>query len=100
MDYFKEGKEVTNYEDNPVAFAKELRASKRLMFVGPKHQCTGRRKNGFPHLASIGFMNKYNSRSHLVLLMALHRDAEKDVINYLARQLESYFYHEQLGQEL
>ena len=45
--------------------------------------------NGFPHLASIGFMNKYNFVA--ISFMALHRDAEKDVINYLARQLESYF---------
>ena len=89
----KEGKELTNYEDNPVAFAKELRdMSKRYSLLVQSTSALDEENNGFPELASIGFMNKFRSRSHLVLLMALHRDAEKDVINYLARQLESYFF--------
>ena len=46
----------------------------------------------FPHITHIGYINKYRSRQHLVLLMALDLYCPNDVVDYLAEQLESFFF--------
>ena len=52
----------------------------------------------YPAVTRIGFINKYKSRQHLVLLLALKVDCSKEMIEYLASQLESlFFYSSTLG---
>ncbi|REC41045.1 MULTISPECIES: DUF262 domain-containing protein [Chryseobacterium] len=88
-----EGKKQTKYETNPVVFAKELRAlSKRYSELVIATELV---KDGgtYPSITNIGFINKYRSRQHLILLLALHENVSDDVIEYLGKQLESFFFY-------
>lgn len=87
-----EGKKTTNYESEPLAFAKELnKISKRYAELVVATELV---KDGgeYPNVTNIGFINKYKSRQHLVLLLALGINAEKKALEYLAQQLESFFF--------
>ncbi len=46
----------------------------------------------YPAITRIGFLNKYRSRLHLVLLMALDHTAPASVVNALAGAIESFFF--------
>lgn len=86
------GKKSTNYENSPVEFAKELKQiSSRYadLVVSTEKMNDGSR---YPHVTGIGMINKYKSRQHLVLLLALNLLADDDAIEYLAEQIESYFF--------
>ncbi len=87
-----EGKAATQYESQPLAFAKELqKISKRYAELVLATQLV---KDGgaFPYVTNIGFINKYRSRQHLILLLALDTTASNEVIEYLAMQIESFFF--------
>lgn len=89
----KEGLEALNYEKNPLGLAKELKSmSKRYSDLVIATELV---KDGgqFPNVTSIGYVNKYRSRQHLILLLALSEQADKDAIEYLAKQLESLFFY-------
>lgn len=46
----------------------------------------------FPNVSNIGYINKYRSRQHLVLLMALDISCSDDVMDFLGAQLESFLF--------
>ena len=86
----KEGKAAIGYENHPLDFAKELRdSSKRYSRLV---NSTLGQTNEFQSATGIGYINKMNSKSHLVLLLALDRTASDDCLNFLAQQLESYYF--------
>lgn len=88
-----EGKTLLGYETNPLKVANELnRMAKRYSDLVIATELV---KDGgqYPQVTNIGFVNKYRSRQHLILLLALDEYAPVDVIEYLAKQLESLFFY-------
>jgi len=88
-----EGKEITNYENGPLAFAKELKKiSKRYadLVVATELLKDG---GNYPNNTNIGFVNKYKSRQHLILLLALDIESTNNEIEYLGEQIESFFFY-------
>lgn len=86
------GKTALNYESKPYALAVELeRMAKRYaeLVIATELQQDG---GDYPEVTRIGFINKYRSRQHLILLLALDNSAPVSSINYLAKQLESFFF--------
>lgn len=87
-----EGKVSLNYEDEPLKLVQELQlASKRYSALV---SATNNLGDGvaFPNVTHIGYINKYRSRQHLVLLMALDLSCTNEAVDYLAAQLESFFF--------
>lgn len=87
-----EGKTITQYQAQPLLFAKELqKIAKRYAELVVATELI---KDGgdFPKVTNIGFVNKYKSRQHLVLLLALDASADKTALEYLAQQIESFFF--------
>lgn len=88
----KEGKASLNYESEPLKLVQELQqAAKRYSALVSATNSLGDGAN-YPHITNIGYINKYRSRQHLVLLMALDLYCPSDVVDYLAAQLESFFF--------
>ncbi|WP_316804391.1 DUF262 domain-containing HNH endonuclease family protein [Pedobacter nototheniae] len=88
-----EGKSALQYEKNPVRVASELnKMAKRYSDLVIATELV---KDGgqYPCVTNIGFVNKYRSRQHLILLLALDEYAPIDVIEFLAKQLESFFFY-------
>lgn len=88
-----EGKKATQYENQPLSFAKELnKISKRYSELVIATELV---KNGgsYPNITNIGFINKYKSRQHLILLLALDTTCSKYEIEYLGEQIESFFFY-------
>lgn len=88
-----EGKEITKYESHPLSLAREFKViSKRYseLIIATELMQDG---GNFPNTTNIGFVNKYKSRQHLIMLLALHEKSDKAVIEYLAEQLESFFFY-------
>jgi len=87
-----EGKKATDYQNNPSSFAKELmKISKR--YADLVNATQHKDSNGtYPEVNNIGFINKVKSRQHLVLLLALDINVSDEEINYLAKQIESFFF--------
>ncbi len=87
-----EGKAILNYQAQPLVLAKELEklAERYSRLV----RATEFMKDGseFPSVTNIGFINKYKSRQHLVLLLAPDLNCPDDVIEYLAKQIESFLF--------
>lgn len=89
----KEGKAATKFEADPLKFAKVLRtASQRYadLVVATELQADG---GEYPSVTRIGLVNKYRSRQHLILLLALGDNADTSEIEYLAAHLESLFFY-------
>lgn len=87
------GKQATCYETQPLKFASELvKLSKRYADLV---NATQKMKDGsvYPAVTRIGFINKYKSRQHLVLLLALKENADVALIEALAKELESFFFY-------
>lgn len=87
------GKSALNYESKPYELAVELeKTAKRYADLV---KATELQKDGgdYPEVTRIGFINKYRSRQHLILLLALDAHATTNALNYLARQLESFFFY-------
>lgn len=87
-----EGKKALNFESKPYALAVEL--EKMAKRYSDLVRATEFRKDGgdYPDVTRIGFINKYRSRQHLVLMLALDSTAPIGSLNYLAKQLESFFF--------
>lgn len=88
-----EGKVSLRYEELPYELAVELeRGARRYAdLVG----ATQLQNDGgdYPAVTRIGFINKVKSRQHLILLLALDHACPPEGINYLAKQLESFFFY-------
>jgi len=88
-----EGKQATKYENSPLEFAKELmKISKRYSDLVIATELI---KDGgkYPNVTNIGFINKYRSRQHLVLLLALDINCSTEDLEYLGSQIESFFFY-------
>ena len=87
-----EGKKATSFETNPLQLANELvKLSKR--YADLVNATMYKRDGGeYPAVTRIGFINKYKSRQHLVLLLALKEGADTSLIETLANELESFFF--------
>lgn len=87
-----QGRQATRYEVKPMALAAELeKMSKRYSELV---NATMLKKDGglYPAVTRIGFINKYKSRQHLLLLMALGESCGREIIETLAEHLESFFF--------
>ena len=86
------GKAILNYETQPIALVQEIE------FMAQRYadlvNATKMLRDGseYPNVTNIGFLNKYKSRQHLVMLLALSKSADKTTINYLAKQIESFYF--------
>ncbi|WET14983.1 DUF262 domain-containing HNH endonuclease family protein [Yersinia intermedia] len=90
-----EGETQLKYESQPVVLVKELeKLSERYASLvnATNEAASWREDTRFPHVSNIGYINKYRSRQHLVLLMALDVNCPDDVIDYLGAQLESFLF--------
>lgn len=88
-----EGKNAIKYETHPLELAKELKyISKRYADLVEATECM---KDGhiYSNTTNIGLVNKYKSRQHLIMLLALKVDCDLSVIEYLAKQIESFFFY-------
>ena len=88
-----EGKKRLRYEQAPYALAVELEKGARR--YADLVRATELMNDGgdYPSVTRIGFMNKVKSRQHLVLLLALDHTSTAEAINYLAQQIESFFFY-------
>ena len=86
-----EGKKATSYETKPIEFAKELATlSERYSNL----VCaTEEYSSNYPNISHIGLVNKVKSRQHLILLLELHQNAGQNALEYLAKQIESFFFY-------
>ena len=88
----KSGKAILKYETHPIELVKEIE------FMAQRYadlvNATKRLSDGsdYPHVTHIGFINKYKARQHLVMLLALSKNADKAAIDYLAQQIESFYF--------
>lgn len=88
-----DGKAATKYESEPLAFAKELRKiSKRYADLVNATELMEDGGN-YPSITNIGYVNKYKSRQHLILLLALDLNTGREEIEYLGKQIESFFFY-------
>jgi uncharacterized protein with ParB-like and HNH nuclease domain len=88
-----DGKKSTEYEAKPLEFAKDLKnISKRYsdLVMATEFLSDG---SPFPAVTNIGFVNKYKSRQHLILILALDTNCLNNEIEYLANQMESFFFY-------
>ena len=86
------GQKALGYHDNPVSLATKLeKAAKRYadLVVATKQEDAG---GNYPSVTRIGFINKVGSRLHLILLLALDENAPPQALDYLAAQIESFFF--------
>ena len=93
-----EGKLALNYESEPLRLAKEMEklADRYAKLVNATEDFSDNSR--LPHVSHIGFINKYGSRQHLVLLLALPVNSSDSLLDYLGRQIESFlFFSNALG---
>ncbi|MCN9860757.1 HNH endonuclease family protein, partial [Escherichia coli] len=90
-----EGELSLQYKTHPMVLVKELeKLSERYAnLVNATNEAAYWRENArFPNVSNIGYINKYRSRQHLVLLMALDISCSDDVMDFLGAQLESFLF--------
>ena len=88
-----EGKKATQYESNPHVLAAELVKLSRRYADLVKAAANTNGTSQYPAVARIGFMNKFKSRQHLILLLALKENCSNEIIEALAKELESFFFY-------
>ena len=87
-----EGEPLINYKNKPIEFVNALlSASERYSKLVNATSLVDHHQT-YPAVVNIGYINKYMSRQHLLLLLALDVNCEDEVINYLAKQLETLFF--------
>lgn len=87
-----QGKAELRYQDEPLQLARELeRLSARYSELVKATEFFGD-GGRLPHISHIGFINKYRSRQHLVLLLALPTNVKKELLDYLGRQIEAFLF--------
>lgn len=86
-----DGVKSVGYDSTPIDFAKELlvlaKRYARLVSATDKYDVN------LPSVYNIGLINKTSTRQHLILLLALHQDVSDSVLEFLAKQLENYFFY-------
>ncbi len=87
-----EGKSVLGYEQKPMEFVTELEKQAKRYADLIQATCLMADGGTYPAITNIGFINKYKSRQHLVMLLALDSNCPTASINYLGSQLESFFF--------
>lgn len=88
-----DGKKATQYEIKPLDFAKELKKiSKRYADLVLATELLSDGSTN-PAVTNIGFVNKYKSRQHLILILALDANCTNTEIEYLAQQIEAFFFY-------
>jgi len=87
-----EGKEAVGYESSPLGLAKELEFISRRYAELVNATKLMKDIGKFPSVTNIGYINKYMSRQHLVLLLAPSVKCSDEVLEYLAKQIESFFF--------
>lgn len=87
-----EGKAALKYQSEPLRLARELeRLAERYSQLVNATEDFGD-NSSYPHVSNIGFVNKYGSRQHLVLLLALPQGVADVLLDYLAEQIESFLF--------
>lgn len=89
------GEYLLQYKSQPMVFVKELeKLSERYAhLVNATNEAASLRESPrYPNVSNIGYINKYRSRQHLILLMALDEHCPDDVMDYLGAQLESFLF--------
>ena len=90
------GKKSLKYESNPLDLVTEIQfiAQRYAHLVNATKSINPNYadKSSFPNVTNIGFINKYKARQHLVLLLALGKKTQDKELNYLAKQLESFYF--------
>jgi hypothetical protein len=88
----KAGKAILKYETHPIELVKEIESMAQR--YADLVNATKRLGDGsdYPHVTHIGFINKYKARQHLIMLLALSKQADKAAIDYLAQQIESFYF--------
>lgn len=88
----KAGKAILKYETHPIELVKEIESMAQR--YADLVNATKRLSDGsdYPHVTHIGFINKYKARQHLIMLLALSENADKSAIDYLAQQIESFYF--------
>lgn len=81
------------YKANPIRFIKELRsaAEKYAKFI--RATMSDKADVTYPNITGIGYLSKKTSRQHLVLLSALPDNAPDEVVNLLAKNIESLVFY-------
>lgn len=85
------GKASIQYEQNPLAFAKELKKLSHR-YANLVLATEWKDKTSYPSVTRIGCINKVKSRQHLILLLSLDVNISDDAIIYLGEQIESFFF--------
>lgn len=86
------GKAALDYQAEPLKLARELeRLAERYARLVNATEDFGD-NSPYPHVSNIGFVNKYGSRQHLVLLLALPQGSSDEILDYLAEQIESFLF--------
>ena len=88
----KEGKQSMQYEHEPMKLAKEMvKLSER--YADLVNATTRKGDDGkYSAVSRLGFINKFNSRQHLIPLLALKEPCDTRLIDMLAKELESFFF--------
>ena len=88
----KAGKAILKYETHPIELVKEIESMAQR--YADLVNATKKLSDGsdYPHVTHIGFINKYKARQHLIMLLALSKQADKAAIDYLAQQIESFYF--------
>lgn len=87
-----DGERVLRFRETPLKLAREMeRLAARYSELVKATECFDDGSQ-FPHVSHIGFINKYRSRQHLVLLLALPLSADDGLLDYLGSQIESFFF--------
>jgi uncharacterized protein with ParB-like and HNH nuclease domain len=78
----KAGKAILKYETHPIELVKEIESMAQR--YADLVNATKRLGDGsdYPHVTHIGFINKYKARQHLIMLLALSKQADKAAIDY------------------
>ena len=88
-----EGKAKIGYKANPVRFVKELKLATKKYATFIKATMSDKADVTYPNITGIGFLSKKTSRQHLVLLSALPDHAPDEVVNLLAKNIESLMFY-------
>lgn len=91
----KDGKKRLDYEADPLGLVTEMtRSAKRysLLVQATNNDKESLGPSKYPAMVNIGYINKQRSRQHLIVLLALDLNCDDEVLNYLGRQLESFFF--------
>ena len=89
----KAGKEKIKYQTDPVSFVKELKNAAFTYSNFIKATNSWDADSNYPNITGIGYLSKKTARQHLVILMALPDNISLEIINLLAKNIESLMFY-------